>query len=79
MKKLENKISHGQADKQLVEKGQGKPGDMLEKAAEVMMGCFRVCASDRLVESEKVDSRLIIFTLMQPVCLWDSNKNNYYW
>lgn len=34
------------ADKQLVEKGQGKPGDMLEKAAEVMMGCFRVCASD---------------------------------
>ena len=51
MKKIENKISHGQADKQLVEKGQGKPGDMLEKAAEVMMGCFRVCASDRLVDS----------------------------
>ncbi|CAH3119191.1 unnamed protein product [Pocillopora meandrina] len=35
-----------QADKQQVRKGQGKPGEMLEKAAEVMMGCFRVCASD---------------------------------
>ncbi|XP_027054966.1 PCI domain-containing protein 2-like [Pocillopora damicornis] len=35
-----------QADKQQVRKGLGKPGEMLEKAAEVMMGCFRVCASD---------------------------------
>ncbi|XP_020631277.1 PCI domain-containing protein 2-like [Orbicella faveolata] len=35
-----------QADKQQIKKGQGKPGEMLEKAAEVMMGCFRVCASD---------------------------------
>ncbi|KAL9964530.1 hypothetical protein ACROYT_G028185 [Oculina patagonica] len=35
-----------QADKQQVKSGQGKPGEMLEKAAEVMMGCFRVCASD---------------------------------
>ncbi|CAH3024806.1 unnamed protein product [Porites evermanni] len=35
-----------QADKQLIESRQGKPGEMLEKAAEVMMGCFRVCASD---------------------------------
>ncbi|CAH3120049.1 unnamed protein product [Pocillopora meandrina] len=31
---------------QQVRRGQGKPGEMLEKAAEVMMGCFRVCASD---------------------------------
>ncbi|KAJ7390304.1 PCI domain-containing protein 2 [Desmophyllum pertusum] len=35
-----------QADKQQIKSGQGKPGEMLEKAAEVMMGCFRVCASD---------------------------------
>ncbi|XP_068734276.1 PCI domain-containing protein 2-like [Montipora capricornis] len=34
------------AIKQLVESGQEKPGEMLEKAAEVMMGCFRVFASD---------------------------------
>uniref|UniRef100_A0A8C7GAU1 PCI domain-containing protein 2 n=2 Tax=Oncorhynchus TaxID=8016 RepID=A0A8C7GAU1_ONCKI len=27
-------------------KGKGKLGDMLEKAAEQLMGCFRVCASD---------------------------------
>lgn len=31
----------------MAEKGKGKPGEALEKAAEVMMGCFRVCASDR--------------------------------
>lgn len=35
-----------QADKQQTKNGQGKPGEMLEKAAEVIMGCFRVCASD---------------------------------
>lgn len=38
-------MSH-QADQQLVKKGRSKAGDMLEKAAEVLMGCFRVCASD---------------------------------
>ena len=38
-----------QADKQMTTKGKGKPGEALEKAAEVMMGCFRVCASDRFV------------------------------
>ncbi|XP_063809192.1 PCI domain-containing protein 2 isoform X2 [Pseudophryne corroboree] len=35
-----------QADLQLVKKGKGKIGDMLEKAAELLMSCFRVCASD---------------------------------
>uniref|UniRef100_A0A452DKE2 PCI domain-containing protein 2 n=1 Tax=Capra hircus TaxID=9925 RepID=A0A452DKE2_CAPHI len=35
-----------QADQQLVKKGKSKVGDMLEKAAELLMGCFRVCASD---------------------------------
>ncbi|KAB0341384.1 hypothetical protein FD754_018310, partial [Muntiacus muntjak] len=34
------------ADQQLVKKGKSKVGDMLEKAAELLMGCFRVCASD---------------------------------
>ncbi|KAM9319321.1 PCI domain-containing protein 2 isoform 4-T4 [Gastrophryne carolinensis] len=34
------------ADQQLVKKGKGKVGDMLEKAAELLMSCFRVCASD---------------------------------
>lgn len=35
-----------QADQQLAKKGKSKLGDMLEKAAELLMGCFRVCASD---------------------------------
>uniref|UniRef100_A0A8K9UIB8 PCI domain-containing protein 2 n=2 Tax=Oncorhynchus TaxID=8016 RepID=A0A8K9UIB8_ONCMY len=35
-----------QAEQQLLRKGKGKLGDMLEKAAEQLMGCFRVCASD---------------------------------
>uniref|UniRef100_A0A4W3I889 PCI domain-containing protein 2 n=1 Tax=Callorhinchus milii TaxID=7868 RepID=A0A4W3I889_CALMI len=34
------------ADQQLTKKGKGKMGDMLEKAAELLMSCFRVCASD---------------------------------
>ncbi|XP_044144321.1 PCI domain-containing protein 2 [Bufo gargarizans] len=34
------------ADQQLTKKGKGKSGDMLEKAAELLMSCFRVCASD---------------------------------
>jgi len=38
-----------QADVQLLKKGHGKPGEMAEKAAEVLMGCFRVCAGDTYV------------------------------
>ncbi|XP_025080088.1 PCI domain-containing protein 2-like [Pomacea canaliculata] len=34
------------ADIQAVKKSHGKPGEHLEKAAELLMGCFRVCASD---------------------------------
>ncbi|CAH1781380.1 unnamed protein product [Owenia fusiformis] len=34
------------ADIQLSEMGKGRPGETLEKAAELLMGCFRVCASD---------------------------------
>ena len=36
-----------QADIQLVERNRGKAGEMLEKAAEQLMGLFRVCASDK--------------------------------
>lgn len=31
------------------QKDKGKPEDLLEKAADLLMGLFRVCASDRLV------------------------------
>ncbi|XP_046572959.1 PCI domain-containing protein 2-like [Haliotis rubra] len=34
------------ADVQAVMKSRGKPGERMEKAAELLMGCFRVCASD---------------------------------
>lgn len=36
-----------QAEQQLQKKGKGKVRDMLEKAAEQLMSCFRVCASDK--------------------------------
>lgn len=38
-----------QAEQQLQKKGKGQPGEMLEKAAEQLMSCFRVCASDKSV------------------------------
>ena len=34
------------ADSQRVKNGTGKDGDMLEKSAEYLMNCFRVCVSD---------------------------------
>ncbi|MEE6470632.1 hypothetical protein FKM82_009016 [Ascaphus truei] len=43
---LDLRIFANNADQQLVKKGKGKIGDMLEKAAELLMSCFRVCASD---------------------------------
>ncbi|XP_067122931.1 PCI domain-containing protein 2 [Centruroides vittatus] len=43
------------ADLQLAKKGKGKPGETLEKAAELLMGCFRVCASDN--RSSQEDSK----------------------
>lgn len=36
-----------QGDIQAVQRGKGKMGDRLEKAADLIMGCFRVCASDK--------------------------------
>ncbi|KAJ9576957.1 hypothetical protein L9F63_006483 [Diploptera punctata] len=38
-------LSH-HADKILISKGIGRPKETLEKAAECLMGCFRVCAAD---------------------------------
>ena len=35
-----------QADKVLAARGQSKPGDTTEKAAEILMASFRVCVSD---------------------------------
>ncbi|XP_077554172.1 PCI domain-containing protein 2 [Haemaphysalis longicornis] len=43
---LDLRLFASQADVQLSKKGKGKPGETLEKAAELLMGCFRVCASD---------------------------------
>lgn len=43
------------ADLQLAKKGKGKPGETLEKAADLLMGCFRVCASDN--RSSQEDSK----------------------
>ncbi|XP_067848567.1 PCI domain-containing protein 2 isoform X1 [Heptranchias perlo] len=43
---LDLRIFANNADQQLGKKGKGKMGDMLEKAAELLMSCFRVCASD---------------------------------
>ena len=31
-------------------KGKGKPGELLEKAADTMMACFRTCAADGYVD-----------------------------
>lgn len=38
-----------QAETELVPTGKAKPGEMLEKAADAIMSCFRVCVSDRCV------------------------------
>lgn len=35
------------ADKELAKRGAEKPGQTLEKAAECLMGLFRVCAGDK--------------------------------
>ncbi|KAB1267569.1 PCI domain-containing protein 2 [Camelus dromedarius] len=43
---LDLRVFANNADQQLVKKGRSKVGDMLEKAAELLMSCFRVCASD---------------------------------
>ncbi|KAK7877796.1 hypothetical protein WMY93_031556 [Mugilogobius chulae] len=43
---LDLRIFANNAEQQLQKKGKGQPGEMLEKSAEQLMSCFRVCASD---------------------------------
>lgn len=43
---LDLRIFANNAEQQLQKKGKGQPAEMLEKAAEQLMSCFRVCASD---------------------------------
>lgn len=43
---LDLRLFANKADQQAVRQGKGKYGERLEKAADTLMGCFRVCASD---------------------------------
>lgn len=47
---LDLRIFAASADSQLTKKSKGKPGDTLEKAAEIIMGCFRTCVGDNRVQ-----------------------------
>ncbi|ESO10814.1 hypothetical protein HELRODRAFT_185280 [Helobdella robusta] len=49
---LDLRVFAANADVQLMKKNKGKPGETLEKAAEVLMGCFRICASDNRAQLE---------------------------
>ncbi|XP_017717264.1 PREDICTED: PCI domain-containing protein 2 isoform X2 [Rhinopithecus bieti] len=51
---LDLRVFANNADQQLVKKGKSKVGDMLEKAAELLMSCFRVCASDTAIDSSNL-------------------------
>lgn len=46
---LDLRLMSVHADRTLTAKGTGRPKETLEKAAECLMGCFRVCAADKLV------------------------------
>ncbi|XP_041349443.1 PCI domain-containing protein 2-like isoform X1 [Gigantopelta aegis] len=50
---LDLRLFANSADIQAVKKSVGKPGERLEKAAELLMGCFRVCASDNRAAIEE--------------------------
>lgn len=43
---LDLRVFANNAEQQLQKKNKDKPGEMLEKAAEQLMSCFRICASD---------------------------------
>ncbi|XP_041128454.1 PCI domain-containing protein 2-like isoform X2 [Polyodon spathula] len=51
---LDLRIFANNAKQQLSRKGKGKVGDMLEKAAEQLMSCFRICASDKAIDSSNL-------------------------
>uniref|UniRef100_A0A0K2SYY5 PCI domain-containing protein 2 homolog n=3 Tax=Lepeophtheirus salmonis TaxID=72036 RepID=A0A0K2SYY5_LEPSM len=48
---LDLRLFAAKADIQLQKKG-GKPGEMLEKSAELLMNCFRICALDSKTSDE---------------------------
>ncbi|KAK2153168.1 hypothetical protein LSH36_305g03077 [Paralvinella palmiformis] len=50
---LDLRLFANSADVQLAQKRRGKPGATLEKAAELLMACFRVCAADRYYVGRK--------------------------
>ncbi|XP_064638831.1 PCI domain-containing protein 2-like [Lineus longissimus] len=50
---LDLRLFANSGDIQLSKKGRGKPGETLEKAAELLMGCFRICASDNRAAIEE--------------------------
>ncbi|EPQ02354.1 PCI domain-containing protein 2 [Myotis brandtii] len=58
---LDLRVFASNADQQLVKKGKSKVGDMLEKAAELLMSCFRVCASDTHAGREDSKKRGMLF------------------
>ncbi|XP_022288159.2 myosin-VIIa-like [Crassostrea virginica] len=49
---LDLRLFANSADAQAQRRGKGKVGERLEKAAELLMGCFRVCASDNRASVE---------------------------
>ncbi|MEJ1283715.1 hypothetical protein NN561_014690 [Cricetulus griseus] len=67
---LDLRIFANNADQQLVKKGKSKVGDMLEKAAEFLMSCFRVCASDTragIEDSKNQKNKRMILIYLLPV------------
>ncbi|KAL7983852.1 hypothetical protein Chor_000728 [Crotalus horridus] len=62
---LDLRIFANSADQQLAKKGKGKVGDMLEKAAELLMSCFRVCASDTRASIEDSKKWGMLFLVNQ--------------
>ncbi|TSK17791.1 PCI domain-containing protein 2 [Bagarius yarrelli] len=62
---LDLRILANNAEKQLQKKGKGKVGDMLEKAAEQLMSCFRVCASDNRASIENSKKWGMLFLVNQ--------------
>lgn len=52
-----------QAEQQLQKKSKGQPSEMLEKAAEHLMSCFRICASDKWV-STKIPFNSFLLTII---------------
>ncbi|XP_038051216.1 PCI domain-containing protein 2-like [Patiria miniata] len=50
---LDLRLFANSADTQLAKRGKCKPGEKLEKAADTLMGCFRICAADSRASVEE--------------------------